>query len=1421
MNWPIRRSVLSVVLFFCATPHAITQPLKLKLEQISVAQGLSSGQVLFILQDSRGFLWFATDDGLNRYDGYEFTVYRPAPSDSSSLSSEWINALYEDKYGDLWINAASRLHRFDRMSGKIVRCLAGDWVTFMCEDKSQDSSTGAMWFGSDGQGLHRFNRAKGTFTTYRYDPTGQNSISSDSVLSVLVDHSGILWIGTANGLNSLDRARQHFSYYKQGPSCHVNDVYEDPDTSVGLLWVCAEDGLYSYDRLSGSFSRYRNLLGDFARREDNDVRAVYADSKGRLWVGMKGGIGRFDRSSRRFTSYQNDISLAPWGHVDKAWFIQEDWTGSIWMAGDGLKKYDEAKNLWREMLYPQYYTESLEKDRSGTMWLGTMSGGLFKIDRAEKQFAYYTNQPGDSTSMNTLVVNGICQDALGMVWVGTPFGLDMLDPASGIFRHNMHHPQSPRNSGNPVSNAATKILEDSKGKLWVGTYLGGVEEYDREKQRFVQHAHDPENPRSLAENGVSALYEDKHGRLWVGGDHGTLEEYIPESKAFRQYSPNYRAVDWGPILAIFEDSRGLLWFGGLGCGLNSYDRTTERFAHYQNDPSPVTGAGSLSNTSVCAIFEDHQGTLWIGTRVGLDKFDRATGTFTAFTVRDGLANDNIAGILEDEHGRLWLGTAKGISRFDPRTAIFRNYDASDGVKFGQCITGYKSKKGEIYFGGTNGFVRFHPDSIRDNPYVPPLAFTSFKIFDELVPLDTVISEKKVILLSYAENVFSFEFAALNYTHPGKNQYAYRLEPFERDWVNCGPRRYASYTNLSSGTYAFHVKASNNDGVWNEEGISITLIITPPWWETTWAYMGYALIGILLLYSSRRYEMNRLRLKHQVELRDVETKKLKQVDEMRSRFFANISHEFRTPLTLILGPIEKLRSKFTDEEGLHDLGMMKRNAHQLLRLINQLLDLSKLEAGGMKLHASRANIVPVVKGIANSFESLAVLRRIDLHLSCEQDEIQVYFDKGKLDQILMNLLSNAFKFTPDGGKVKVAMRQAPSPTSPISRSAGDSLKGGDREKVGWWGEVVEITISDTGIGIPADKVSHVFDRFYQVDDSTTREQGGTGIGLALVRELVELHHGTIRVTSQPGVDTEFIVSLPLGKEHLKYAEIVDWTGNEEIEEPVPEAIAEGSGSVPEPRTLLDHDVHQYLVLIVEDNAEVRKYIRDNLPSSYSVIEASDGAEGINKARETIPELIISDVMMPKKDGYELCRTLKNDEKTSHIPIILLTAKAASENKIEGLETGADDYLIKPFEPKELVARVKNLIDLRRRLRERFKAAVPLKPGEVAVTSIDDAFLKKVMGIVEERLGNEAFSVEDLAGEAGMSRSQLHRKMTALTGQSPSDFIRYMRLHRAMELLKKNAGTVSEIAYTVGFSGVSYFTKCFREQFQLLPSEVKRA
>ena len=830
------------------------------------------------------------------------------------------------------------------------------------------------------------------------------------------------------------------------------------------------------------------------------------------------------------------------------------------------------------------------------------------------------------------------------------------------------------------------------------------------------------------------------------------------------------------------------------------------FTSYRYNPND---SSSLSSNVINAIYEDSRHNLWIGTWAGLNKFDYRTKTFKAFRKKDGLADNVVYGIIEDDEGNFWVSTNQGISKFDPVNLTVENYNTADGLQAQEFIRGsfLKSKSGEFFFGGVNGFNSFFPNEIADNPNVPPVYITDFWIYNDLMkpgvphsPLEANITETKEIVLPYTQNEFSFEFAALNYSQAFKNRYAYYLEGYDKTWRDAGTQRKASYAKVPPGLYTFRVKASNNDGVWNENGAVIKIIVHPPWWKTWWAYAVYAMAIVALFLWYRQNLINRERLKNDLKLEHLELTKMQEMDKLKSYFFTNISHEFRTPLTLILSPIRDMVSGNFKGDVKKQYQMVIRNGERLLRLINQLLDLSKLGAGSMKLKTSNLDIVQFLKPIVSAFDSLAQRSHIRFIFEHPAGAVMVYFDPDKFEKIITNLLSNAFKFTREG-EIKLSVRT-------LGTNSGD-----DSEKV-------EIAVIDSGAGIPQEYINSIFDHFYQVAHHSNAE--GSGIGLSLTKELVELHKGKIIVESVEGKGSTFKVRFLLGKSHLKESEIDDSNGPlvsthkiiAGFDYPVLPVQQE---TVPAPELHAGIDLPR--ILIVEDNNDMRGYIRQSLENNYRVLEAANGKDGLKLGLEIIPDLIISDVMMPGMDGVALCKAFKNNIYTSHIPMILLTAKADMESKLEGLETGADEYLSKPFNSYELQVRTKNLIRSREILRERFTESkkTALEPKEISITSLDEKFLKNVLQVIEKNIADSEFRVESLGKELEMDHTAVYRKIKALTGETAVEFIRNIRLKRAAQLLKQQKLTVSEVTYHVGFNDLQYFRTCFKKQFGVSPSE----
>jgi signal transduction histidine kinase/ligand-binding sensor domain-containing protein/DNA-binding response OmpR family regulator len=1457
---------LIFILFFPCILFPVSQDIKF--EHFTVEDGLSNNKLRCILQDKHGFIWIGTEDGLNKYDGYKFTIYRNNPLDSLSLSSNWITALHEDRSGDLWISTmGGGLNKFNYEKEIFIRC-------------NKDLDKPWKW-------------------------KGMSAITMKQIGEYQYGDEKVLWIGTYTGLHKMDPKTQSFTHYphtNQGqPYCHVQTVAVDKS---GMVWIGSlKGGIHRFNPKTEQFTHYKNDSYNPNSLSDNRIFALHIDRNEILWIGTAaGGLNRFDPEKEKFISYKHYPNNPRSISSNNVISIYEDHAGVLWIgtADGGLNIFDRNTQEFTRFMHDSGNPTTLNdntvwhiyEDRSNVLWLGTW-GGINKIVPSKKQFVDYKKIPGNLNSLNDNYAGSIYISTRGrseVLWIGTRRGLNKIDRKTGKYTHYINNPDNTKSIPSVLINS---LFEDKTGILWIGTYGNGLIKFDPSSQQFTRYSRDQKNPNSINDNMVYSIFEDKYGVLWISTDVGGINLFDRDKETFTQIGDTKCAMH------ILEDSYGDLWIAAWP-GLRKYDRETGKFIEYYRNRESINSPELNRNNFIHESCYGEKNILWIGTYSGLNKFDRKSEKFTNYTVKDGLPNNVINGILEDELGNLWLSTNNGLSKFNPKSELFKNYDINDGLLSNQFSLGgcYRSKDGEMFFSSSKGVNAFYPDRLFDNPHTPKIVVTDFQLFNKSVSVkkdnDTVntktyllnqhISLAKEIKLSYQENIFSFEFAALDYSSPEKNQYAYMLDGFESNWNYTNySRRYATYTNLNSGTYVFRVKGSNNDGLWNKEGISIKIIITPPWWETNLAYSIYLLLICAVVFTVWRVQTSRLKMKHRMEMDHLQTEKLQEVDHMKSRFFANISHEFRTPLTLIEGPVKQMLSGEFKGNMKEQFKIILRNSGRLLKLINQLLDLSKLESGKLKLKARETEIISLTNGLVQAFESLAVRKKITLNFNSELDFQEIYIDVNKFEKIINNLLSNAFKFTTEQGTIEVSICRGMACHAQIVGDRENVIPfpqlAGGIQKVKFQQEIlnkkwiphsgsagrddnnfqfpisnsdfVEIIITNTGSGIPTDKIDKIFDRFYQVDDSYTKDEEGTGIGLALTKEFVELHHGTINVDcrgmagharndSDPNAITTFTVSLPLGKDHLKEDELIidmetadrrQETGKlpltvstpaEDIIEIPSDNIQHPVSSIPQPTSRIENkepstENRVLSILIVEDNTDLRQYIRSNMNNEYQIIEAENGEEGLEEAINEIPALIISDVMMPKMDGFEFCTKIKTDERTSHIPVILITARAEQEDKIEGLETGADDYISKPFDNKELLIRVKNLIEQRRKLRERFKRESNFNIDEFAHTSADEKFVKRVIDIISDHISDVNFNVESLTKEVGMSRMHLHRKILGLFGQSPGDFLRTIRLKRGAVLLKEKTGNISEIAYDVGFDSPAYFSNCFRNQFGLSPSE----
>jgi signal transduction histidine kinase/ligand-binding sensor domain-containing protein/DNA-binding response OmpR family regulator len=1362
-------------------------------ENITIEDGLPENSITCILQDYLGYLWFGTQNGLAKYDGYSIKVFQLEEDNRTRLSEKGIVTIYEDKNKTLWV-------------------------------------------GTMNSGLFKLNRTNETFISYRYNPGDTNSINSDQTYSIYEDKNGKFWVGTSEGLNLFDRDNEVFTryYFKDEDSklhsrstsnqysfC-INAITEEP-SSGDLLIGTERDGLWRFNPGEKKFSKYKFNNNKNYDKKIGSIQSFYKSRDGKIWMASNNAISSLDTQKKTFKSYIEFPILAIQSYKKAKGFhygsVIEDKDGLIWsgfLAGEqGLfclnpraenfqqynlfpekPKYDYANNIW-----------SLYEDRSGIIWIGTWTTGLMKLDKRKNQFQVLKSDPNNSSNtLSNSQVYSVTFDPKGFIWFCTHGALDRYDIKTGTYKHYLMNEKC-------ITQYAYTAIQDKSGYLWLGTAGCGLIRFDPITGSNRFYFDNPNDSTNLVNKQIITMFQDHFGLLWIGTYGFGLYKYDIANNKLTQFKIDLNNPNCDMVFAIFEDSFGTLWVGTNLGGLYKYDRKTEKFLY------------SALNL-IGPIYEDKEGNFWVADYfTGLNLYDREKGAVIAsYGQEEGLASNSIIGILEDDQNNLWIATAFGLSKFNIKTRTFRNYYKEDGLPDNEFTIGNQGPDGKMYFNTNGGLIVFHPDSIKDDPTPPQVVLSGISLFNrpgEKLNYEGFISELKEITLPYDQNDLRFDYVGLHYSVPSRNKYKYILENFDDDWVDAGNQRYATYTNLDPGEYVFRATASNKDGVWNQTGISITLIITPPWWQTTWAYLFYILSTVGIIYFIWKAQLKRLRIKHEYEMSIFEAQKLHEVDELKSRFFTNISHEFRTPLTLILGPVKQVIERIKDEKTKDDLSIVHRNANKLLELVNQLLDISKLESGNMKLQTTPQNFIPLLKALVLSFTSYAERKRITLKFNTTENEIIVYLDKDKVEKVITNILSNAFKFTPKGGRIEVTVTRSLSSSVGHSHSELDSESPNEMKKLKrvQLDNYVEISISDTGIGIPKEKMSKIFDRFYQVDGSHTREQEGTGIGLSLTKELVELHRGKIEVESEEGKGTTVTISIPLGKEYLKPEEICESDKNEVSSETKETIYFEETKSEKFDLNLITQ-IEKPILLIVEDNSDVRNYIKDNLIKDYRILEAVDGEDGWNKSIEQIPDLIVSDVMMPKMDGFELCKKLKTDGRTSHIPVILLTAKAAKQDKIEGYDIGADEYIMKPFEPDELRVRIKNLIEQRKRLHEHFQKKGILDLDQSKFTSFDKKFLQKAFDIITQKISDSSFTVEAFADNLAVSRSLLHKKIVALTGEAPRDLIRRIRLKKAAELIEKKFGNLSEIALEVGFDNPAYFSECFKKQFGISPSQYQQ-
>ncbi len=1341
-----------LVILISAAPAAAEQGRRF--EHLSVEDGLSQSIVYSLGQDGRGFLWFGTQDGgLNRYDGYTFKLFEHDPQDSTSISSNNNGKMVTDRDGSLWI---------------------------------------ATWGG----GVNRMDPKTETFSHYLPSNYG---LSHDRVQTVYVDRQGTLWVGTVNsGLNRLQPGETRFTVYKNDPldslgvSLSNNRVWNICEDRRGYLWVSTDNGLNRFDPKTERFKRY---FPDPANpRNPNNVaharvHYVIEDRRGKLWLASARGLDRFDPETETFDHYfiypedpnhrKNGVNV-----------LLEDHAGMIWagMTEMGLLRVDPATGQFVEHyqhdandLYSLSHDDirALYEDKSQILWIATRGGGVNKLDLKPLKFRSYHHVPFSRNSLSHNKVNTLYPDNQNQLWIGTDAGINVMNLTDGSFTFYNHDPARPASLSNDLVKG---IAEDTAGNIWAATYGGGVNRFDPRTKQFTVFRYDPVSLSSINDQ-IYTVYPDPQGRIWLGTYAG-LNLLNPQTGQFTSYPINPPTGGQARVWALKEDRAGYLWLGA-DLGLFRFDKQTGKALPFLHDPKDST---SIVHNTVFALYEARDGALWIGTAGGLSRLDRSTGKFTNYTRKDGLPANAIDGILEDDNGQLWLSTVKGLAVMNVKSQTFRSYDASDGLQSNEFTAGAycKTGAGEMFFGGINGFSRFFPNQVIDNPNPPVVALTAFKIFDKPVK-----DHPAGLTLSYKQSFFAFEFAALEFTQPDKNQYAYKLEGFDPDWTYCGNRRFASYTNVDGGNYVFRVKACNNDEVWNDGGLAIPIRVTPPPWKTWWAYLIYTALFIGLWPTVYYWRMKKIQRKLEENRREIE--RMQQIDRLKDEFMANTSHELRTPLNGIIGIAESLLDGVAGSvtATMHsNLSMIIASGKRLANLVNDILDFSRLKDHDLQLQTRPINLHMLTEVVLRLSEPLLAGKNIVLKNEVDADVPPVLADENRLMQIMHNLVGNGIKFT-QSGTVTVRSEQLIVNSEPLSSKT-------DAQLLTTNSKLLTISVADTGIGIPRDKFATIFKSFEQGDASTAREYGGAGLGLAITKKLVELHGGKIWVESEPGKGSTFSFTLPISTQAapselatLHTVERVSRVRDTSIARPVPESApteammrVDRAESLPSMQATIVSDATEdnyadgdFHVLVVDDEPVNQQVLANHLSlANYRISQALNGEEALRLMDSGQKfDLILLDVMMPRMSGYQVCEKIREKYQPNELPVLMVTAKNQVADLVEAFSAGANDYLTKPFSKSELLSRIKTHLNL-------------LKINSAYGRFVPREFLRALNreSIIDIKLGDQ------IQGEMTVLFSDIRSYTTLAETMTPKENFDFINgyLRRIGPMIKENNGFVNQ-------------------------------
>ncbi|MBB6112912.1 Signal transduction histidine kinase [Mucilaginibacter lappiensis] len=1357
--------IVYAVIFF-TSKAGLAQHGQYQFLNIDIDKGLSNNQVNCIYKDKRGFMWFGTMSGLDKYNGYTFKVFKRDTRNPHSLNDDCIVNICEGPEAKLWIETRNGFNIYDPLTEQFEHDLIPEEQSLHLPNYGLSSikkdNKGNYWFLYANDGVYKYDPLR--HKTWHFSHTFNKSLYSDIVMGIDEDKQGNMWFiyhdGVLEKFNTFQQKVTFRSDLLSKANVAANYNYSltvDRDNDLWLYSRNSSLGVYYFSPDKHTFMHLDKTTSG-ARLNTNIINNITQDDKGIIWVATDhGGINLIDKK---------DFSVR---------YL--------------LNREDDSKSIAQN-------SGVVYKDDMGIMWFGTYKRGISYYHKNIIKFPVYRHFASDVNSLSFEDVNKFVEDDLGNLWIGTNGGgLTYFNRKTGRYTQYKHETGNTNSLSNDV---IISLCIDHQKKLWIGTYFGGLDCFDG--RTFTHYRHNDRDSTTISDDRVWSILEDSGNRLWIGTFTGGLNMLDRSKNIFKHYKPfQPNSVHSAFISSIFEDRDRNIWFGSY-YGVDVLLKKNNRFIHYiHEDKNP----NSLNMDNVTSINQDSRGLMWISTLEGLNIFDPARNKFSVLSKENGLPDNMVLNTLEDNNHTIWLSTPKGLCNITltPFNGSYRyqfkSFDETDGLQGREfnVNAALKTKRGEMIFGGAKGFNMFLPENIGYVESAPMPALADFQMFNKTlnpgeavnghVVLSKSITETSDLALRYNENSFSIGFADLNFFNSGKVKLEYKLDGFDKAWIkNDDKTRKATYTNIDPGNYVFKVRAVSNNGSLTSLPLTLPIRIQPPFWKTRFAYLLYLLTCLTSLWYIRQRGIKKIEAKFELEREREEARRMHELDLMKIEFFTNVSHEFRTPISLILAPVECMLKEADDKSNHRKLQMIYQNSKRLLNMINQLLDFSKLSLQKFKIDLKEADIIKNIRDTCDLFSTLADKKQIRFGFECETDSCMAFFDEDKIERILFNLVSNALKFTHESGCVNVTVKLLESNMADMT--------------------LLEIHVKDTGIGIPAEKHDKIFERFFQNIMPASMINQGSGIGLAITKEFVNLMGGVISVESEPGKGSSFIVRLPLklSKElNRNEANIPSMSFQLIKTEPV----------------VYEKKDKRITILIVEDNPEFRTYLKEDLNRSYNVVEAANGRDGWQKALSLHPNLILSDINMPEINGIDFCKKIRSDKRTEHIPFILLTAFTAGEQELIGLETGANDYMIKPFNFEVLHFKIKNLLKYQQSTKETYQKQIEVEPSAVVIEGPDMKFMKKALAVIEANISNADFSVEMLSREVNMSRVALYRKVFNLLGKAPLEFIKSIRLKRAMQLLEMNEFTIAEVAYQVGYNNPKYFAKAFKSEFSILPSD----